>query len=169
MSICIVREMNAARLSSLGSKTFSQAFRELNNPEDFDAYLAHAFSLETIDNELSDSRADFFVAFNGDEPLGYYKLYAGSAPDCVAPLPAVELARFYVLKSEWGKGVGPAMMQQVLNQAREKGFAALWLSSWQKNHRGNTFYGKWGFHIIGEKTFTIGRDVQEDFILRRVL
>ena len=169
MSIRIVPEMNADCLISLGSRTFSQAFRELNNPEDFDAYLAHAFSLETIANELKDSRADFFAAFRGDEPVGYFKLYAGSVPECVAPLPAVELARFYVLKNEWGKGVGPAMMQKALNQAREKGFVALWLSSWQKNHRGNTFYGKWGFHRVGEKTFTIGKDVQEDFVLCRRL
>ena len=36
----IVIEKNAARLSSLGRRTFDQAFRELNNPDDFDAYLA---------------------------------------------------------------------------------------------------------------------------------
>ena len=61
------------------------------------------------------------------------------------------------------------MMQQALDRARAKGFAAMWLSSWKKNHRGNAFYRKWGFETVGEKTFTIGRDVQEDFVLSRPL
>jgi GNAT superfamily N-acetyltransferase len=169
MNIRIAPEKNAARLSSLGCRTFDQAFRELNNPEDFDTYLAHAFSLETISGELKDRRADFFVAFQGAEPVGYFKFYAGPAPQCVTTLPAIELARFYTLESHWGKGVGQAMMKQALDLAREKGVAALWLSSWKKNHRGNAFYGKWGFDKVGEKTFTIGRDVQEDFVLSRIL
>jgi hypothetical protein len=53
--------------------------------------------------------------------------------------------------------------------ARAKGFAAVWLSSWEKNHRGNAFYQKWGFDRVGEKTFDVGGDVQEDVILSRPL
>lgn len=169
MTIRIVAEKDAARLSSLGYSTFNQAFRELNNPEDFEAYLAQAFSLETIAEELKDSRTDFFVAFLKDEPVGYFKLYAGPAPECVTPLPAIELARLYALENHWGKGLGQALMKQALNLARDKGFVAVWLSSWKKNHRGNAFYKKWGFNKVGEKTFTIGKDVQEDFVLSRVL
>lgn len=169
MTLRIVAENNAARLGRLGYETFDQAFRELNSQKDFDAYVAHAFSLDTISGELKDSRNEFFVAFQVDEPVGYFKLYAGTAPECVAPRPALELARLYTLKSQWGKGVGAAMMKEALGRARGKGFAAMWLSSWKKNHRGNAFYKKWGFDNVGEKTFTIGRDVQEDFVLRRLL
>ena len=169
MSIRIVAEKDAALLSSLGYRTFHQAFRELNDPVDFDAYLAHAFSAATLSEEINDSRTQFFVALDGHEPVGYFKLYAGPAPDCVATLPAIELARFYALASHWGKGIGQAMMQRVLVLAREKGFAAVWLSSWKRNHRGNAFYGKWGFDRVGEKTFTLGRDVQQDFVLSRAL
>lgn len=169
MTIRIVAEKDAARLSSLGYRTFNQAFRALNNPKEFNTYLAHAFSMETISDELADGQADFFVAFQGDEPVGYFKLYAGPAPECVTPLPAIELARLYALESHWGKGVGQTMMRQALSLARDKGFAALWLSSWKKNHRGNAFYEKWDFDKVGEKTFTIGKDVQEDFILSRPL
>ena len=168
MTLHIVAEKKAARLSPLGYKTFDQAFRELNNPKDFNAYVARAFSLDTISGELKDSRNEFFVAFQGDEPVGYFKLYAGTAPECVTPRPALELARFYTLKNQWGQGIGAAMMEKALGRAQQKGFAAVWLSSWKKNYRGNAFYRKWGFDKVGEKTFTIGRDVQEDFILSRI-
>jgi len=169
VTLHIVVEKNAARLGLLGYETFDQAFRKMNNQKDFDAYVAHAFSLDTISSELKDSRAEFFVALQGDEPVGYFKLFVGPAPECVTPRPALELARFYTVKSQWGKGVGPAMLEEALGRARRKGFAAVWLSSWKKNHRGNAFYRKWGFDVAGQQTFTIGNDVQQDFILSRVL
>jgi GNAT superfamily N-acetyltransferase len=169
MTLRIAAEKNAARLAPLGYATFDQAFREMNNQEDFDAYLAHAFSLESVSEELKDSRAEFFVALEGDEPVGYFKLFAGMAPACVTPVPAIELARFYTLKSQWGKGVGALMMEEALAVAQKRKWVAMWLSSWKKNHRGNAFYRKWGFDVAGEKTFTIGKDVQEDFVLTRPL
>ena len=169
MKLIIVPETNASLLSSLGRKTFDQAFRKLNDPEHFNAYLAQAFALETLTAELKDGRIEFFVAFQEDQPLGYFKLHAGPAPECVTTRPAIEMARLYALESHWGKGIGPALMEHALALAREKGFAAVWLSSWKENHRGNAFYEKWGFVKIGEKTFNVGGDVQEDFILSRRL
>ena len=169
MTLRIVAEKSAARLCALGYRTFDHAFRELNNQKDFDAYLSRAFSLDTISEELKDNRGEFFVAFKGHEPVGYFKLYAGPAPECVTCRPAIELARFYALQSQWGKGVGKAMMEDALDRAREQGFLAVWLSSWKKNHRGNAFYEKWGFDVVGEKTFTIGKDVQQDVVLSRIV
>ena len=169
MTIRIVVEKNAALLCTLATKTFDQAFRELNNQKDFDAYVSHAFSLDTISAEVMDSRAEFFIALKKNEPVGYFKLYAGPAPECVTSRPAIELARLYALKNQWGQGVGQTMMEEALALSRGRGFAAIWLSSWKKNHRGNAFYGKWGFDVVGEQTFTIGGDVQQDFVLSRVL
>jgi len=169
MTIRIVVEKNAALLSTLAYKTFDQAFRKLNNQKDFDAYVSHAFSLDTISAEVMDSRAEFFVAFKRDEPVGYFKLYAGPAPECVTPRPSIELARLYALKNQWGQGVAKIMMEKALALSHGRGFSAIWLSSWKKNHRGNAFYGKWGFDVIGDQTFTIGRDVQKDFVMSRVL
>ena len=169
MTIRVVAENKAVFLCSFGYRTFDQAFRKLNNQKDFDTYLSNAFSLDTISGELKDSRSEFFVAFQGDEPVGYFKLFAGPAPECVTCLPAIELARFYALKSQWGKGVGKAMMEKAMDLARGHGFSAMWLSSWKKNHRGNVFYKKWGFDVVGEQTFTIGKDIQQDFVLSRRL
>ena len=169
MTIRIVVEKNAALLCTLAYKTFDQAFRKLNNQKDFDAYVSHAFSLDTISAEVMDSRAEFFVALKRDEPVGYFKLFAGPAPECVTPRPAVELARLYALKNQWGQGAGQTMMEEALALSRGRGFAAIWLSSWKKNHRGNTFYRKWDFDVVGEQSFTIGRDVQQDFVISRPL
>ncbi len=167
MGIHVAAENNATLLCRLGSRTFIQAFRAMNNPKDFDAYLSRAFSLHAISAEIEDRCAEFFVAFAEDEPAGYFKLYTGPAPGCVTAQPTIEIARLYALENWWGRGVGDVMMEKILSLARHKGFATLWLSSWKKNDRGNTFYRKWGFEAVGEQTFTIGRDVQQDFIMSR--
>jgi len=160
---------DAALIVNLGLRTFNQAFREMNNPADFNAYIAHAFAADTISAELRDQRSLFVLVFSGETLAGYYKLYRGPAPECVANRPAMEIVRFYTLKKFWGLGVGGSMMENCLELAREKEAAAVWLSSWKKNNRGNAFYRKWGFEIAGEKTFTIGKDIQEDYILVRQL
>jgi hypothetical protein len=37
---------DAVLVADLGRKTFSQAFRDMNDPVDFDAYVSHAFDLK---------------------------------------------------------------------------------------------------------------------------
>ncbi|UCF95139.1 MAG: GNAT family N-acetyltransferase [Desulfobacterales bacterium] len=156
---------DAAFLAALGAQTFSEAFGSRVSPADLAAYLAQAFTVERLARELADACATFSTAYVQGAPAGYTKLHISPVPGCVAERPAVELVRFYLLKRWWGRGVGAALMQSCLELARRQGFATIWLSSWKKNERANTFYHKWRFRVVGERTFTIGTDVQEDFIM----
>jgi ribosomal protein S18 acetylase RimI-like enzyme len=56
-----------------------------------------------------------------------------------------------------------------INYAREKDFKSIWLSSWKKNGRGNAFYTKMGFQIVGNATFALGSDIQDDYIFSKSL
>jgi ribosomal protein S18 acetylase RimI-like enzyme len=60
-------------------------------------------------------------------------------------------------------------METCLKIARRTGYATIWLSSWKINDRANAFYRKWQFREVGEKTFVVGSDVQDDYILARSL
>ena len=158
---------DAALVARLGLKTFSQAFCEMTDPADFEAYINHAFAVEHVTCELRDPKNEFVLAFSKEDPAGYFKLTSGNTHDCVAMSPAIEIVRFYTLKTFWGKGAGALLMDECLGNARQKGFAAVWLSSWKKNDRGNAFYRKQGFEIAGEKTFAFGKDIQDDYVLVR--
>jgi len=159
----------AALLAELGARTFSEAFGALNQPADLAAYLTASFTVERLAAELADTRSTFLIAFSQGEPAGYAKLYAGQAPDCITARPAIELARFYSLKQWWGQGVGAALMKKCVELAQRGEFATIWLSSWKINDRANTFYRHWQFKEVGEKTFVVGTDAQEDFIMARAL
>ena len=159
----------ATLLAELGARTFEQAFGALTPPADLAAYLAQSFAVERLSVELADARSTFLIAYNQGEPAGYAKLYADQPPECVTNRPAIELVRLYALKQYWGQGIGAALMQQCLNLARQQEYTVIWLSSWKLNERANAFYHRWQFTEVGEKTFAVGTDIQEDFILARSL
>jgi ribosomal protein S18 acetylase RimI-like enzyme len=160
---------DAVLLAELGARTFKGAFGSLTPEPDLMSYLAEAFTVERLSLELADPRSTFLIALVNGDPVGYAKLHAGSVPDCVSDKPAVELVRLYSSQEWLGRGVGAALMETCLELARQKGYSTVWLSSWKRNHRANAFYRKWRFQVVGSKTFVVGTDVQEDFILARPL
>jgi len=117
--------------------------------------------------EILDKASIFFIAKLKNQWIGYAKLYHGSPPECVKQLPTIELARLYALKEYLGLGIGPALMNTCTEFAVKHFFKSIWLGSWKENHRGNAFYNKMRFEIIGSKTFELGSDIQEDFIFSK--
>ena len=160
---------DAVLLAELGARTFKDAFGSLIAEPDLMSYLAEAFTVERLSLELADPRSTFLIALVNGDAVGYAKLYAGAVPDSVSDKPAVELVRLYSSQEWLGRGVGAALMETCLELARQKGYSTVWLSSWKLNHRANAFYRKWRFQVVGSKTFVVGTDVQEDFILARPL
>jgi diamine N-acetyltransferase len=161
---------DAAFLADFGAQVFLEAYAAENNPEDMSAYISQAFSPQKQTEELQRSGSVFIIAQIGPQPVGYARLQAGPAPTCITGgEKPIELVRMYSIQSMIGKGVGGRLMQACLNTARAGGFDVVWLSVWQKNERGIAFYRKWGFEIVGTATFTIGSDVQADWIMQHIL
>jgi ribosomal protein S18 acetylase RimI-like enzyme len=160
---------DAAMLAKLGARTFKDAFASLTAEPDLMSYLAEAFTVKRLSSELADSRSTFLIAMVTGRPVGYAKLYAGAVPDSISDKSAVELARLYSCQEWLGRGVGAALMETCLDLARQQGYSTIWLSSWKRNDRANAFYQKWCFQVVGFKTFVMGADIQEDFILARSL
>jgi ribosomal protein S18 acetylase RimI-like enzyme len=51
--------------------------------------------------------------------------------------------------------------------ARRDGHDEVWLAVWEHNARAIRFYEKHGFTQVGEQPFTLGRDVQTDWLMSR--
>ena len=87
---------DAPYLAELGARTFHTAFAADNNPADIDAYVAEAFSDDTILQELKDPQSQFLLAVADDTNIGYAKIRKGKPPDCVDGPKPIELERIYV-------------------------------------------------------------------------
>jgi ribosomal protein S18 acetylase RimI-like enzyme len=156
-------------LAELGVQTFSETFSEDNTPENMAAFLASSFNVETLTAELLDSFSVFLVAEIDGKPAGYAKIRSGEPPSKTEGDKAIELVRLYVLHKWLGQGVGQALMQRCLDEARELGFQTIWLGVWERNKRAQAFYRKWNFVEVGEHTFQLGSDPQRDILMKRTI
>jgi GNAT superfamily N-acetyltransferase len=158
-------EADARLLAALGARLFEDAFGAMNDPDDVRLFLARTYSPELQLAELGEAnRATWFAEMN-HEPVGYTIARRGSeSPHVVARHPA-EVLRIYADRAWHGRGVGGALMNACVEQARAWGCDVLWLGVWEQNARGIAFYEKWGFRRVGEQRFLVGTDSQRDHVM----
>ena len=161
---------DAAVLADLGARLFEQTFGAMNTPEDMQAYLPGAFSAEVQAAEIADPHRVTFMAFDvAGSAVGYAMLRRGSRADGVVAERPVEIQRIYADRRLHGSGLGPALMDSCIDQAQAWQGDVLWLGVWQENPRAIAFYKRTGFVVVGVQDFTLGSDVQHDFIMARPL
>ena len=156
-------------LTELAARTFYDAFVATNTPENMQAYMSQAFTVQQFTDEWEDARAMFYVAELDEQLVGYAKLFRAVPPECVNETNAVELSRLYVVQHCHGHGVAPALMEHCFKAARREKFKAMFLGVWEHNPRAQAFYCKHGFARAGEHVFLMGDDPQIDWWMARVL
>lgn len=158
---------DAALLAELGARTFSDTFAGDNTPEDMVAYLASSFGREQQSAELADPHCVFLIAEADGVAVGYAMLRSGSALENVTGDEPIELVRLYVSREGIGTGIGAALMQACIAEAKQRGYKTLWLGVWEHNHRAQAFYRKWNFLEVGTHGFQLGKDLQTDILMQR--
>ncbi|CAB1062248.1 hypothetical protein D1BOALGB6SA_7024 [Olavius sp. associated proteobacterium Delta 1] len=156
-------------LIELGRRCFYEAFNDVTAPQDMEAYLTTTFQKSEIENQLVDDRSLTFIADIDSDPAGYVYSYPAITPPCVSDKAVIKLERLYLRKRYYGRAVGDALMQVSIDESRSRGYQSVWLSSWELNDRANAFYKKWQFKVVGRQKFTVGNDIQNDYILSRKL
>jgi GNAT superfamily N-acetyltransferase len=159
---------DAAALSALAERTFRATFGPDNTAADMDLHCARSFSPELQRRELANPAVATWLVEDADgSAVAYAQAHRGSAPPGVGGERPLELLRFYV-DAEWhGRGLAAALMETVLEHARETGADVLWLGVWEHNPRAMRFYAKHGFAICGEQVFVLGSDPQRDLVMAR--
>jgi GNAT superfamily N-acetyltransferase len=176
VSITRVRASEAAQLSGFSSRCFDQTYGPLCRAADVDAHIAEFLSASAWLTVLTGATSWVLAAVIDDQWAAYSHLQLAALPEGTASMHAsapsvtpVEICRFYIARKWHGQGVAAALLSEVFTHAAAHGAESVWLSSWQENARANAFYAKWGFGKIGTTTFVMGEDVQQDFLLQRVL
>ncbi|MDQ2890147.1 MAG: GNAT family N-acetyltransferase [Gemmatimonadota bacterium] len=160
---------DAASLAVLAEATFRDTFGEDNSAEDMDAFAGAHFSTAQIRDELADARGTTLLAESEGDLVGYAQLLTGAAVPRHVRSPATEIRRFYVKRSYRGTGLAHRLMKAAVTSAGERGSLAIWLGVWERNPRAIAFYGKFGFVDAGSHTFVLGKDVQTDRIMWRLV
>jgi ribosomal protein S18 acetylase RimI-like enzyme len=167
MQIVPATSAHAKALSEFSAQAFYDAYAYANTPEDMQQYMNENFTEEEIQKEINAKHTFIFLAMENETILGYVKLGTATSPEQLQGKRAIEIERFYVDKKLQSKKIGAALMKFLLDFAKEQGKQIVWLGVWKRNPRAVAFYEREGFRKAGEIPFTLGRDLQTDFLMVR--
>jgi ribosomal protein S18 acetylase RimI-like enzyme len=160
---------DAPALAVLAAIAFRETFGIHYPPEDLESFLASAYALPKIVNELKDPAYRCFVAEDGEGLAGYALLHDGAVEPCVTAPDPIELERIYVLQRALGSGLGQRLLDRCVAFAAASGRRALWLGVWEHNLRAQAFYLRNGFEEVGSHRFRVGTIEDRDLIFQKRL
>lgn len=158
---------DAENLAHLGRSSFCAAFEHLYRPEDLSAFLQQAYSVEAVSDEIADPAITHQLAQDdGDGPLtGFVKVKQPSGyeehSDAANPL---GLGQLYCDPARIGEGIGAALMDWALAEAKSRGCDAIQLSVWSENFGAQRFYARYGFTKIADISFWVGEQRDDEFL-----
>jgi GNAT superfamily N-acetyltransferase len=174
VGIATTDSVDVAELAAVAAHTFPFACPASVTHANIAAFIEANLSDVRFAEYLSDPRRLILTADYDDRIAGYAMLIRGVGDDpevqrAVPVRPAVELSKMYVLPHHHGSGVSTALMDAALAAAADWDAACVWLGVNQKNSRAQRFYTKCGFTINGTRTFQLGADTENDYVMVRRL
>ena len=160
---------DAVALQSISVQTFSETFTEDNTEENLAKYLADAFNITRLTEELNNPESQFYFAVLNDTVIGYLKINLGQAQTELKEANGLEIERIYVLKEFHGKGIAAALYQKAIAIACQQNCTYVWLGVWEENKRAIGFYTKNGFAEFDRHIFMVGDDAQTDIMMKLLL
>ncbi|CAM3942991.1 GNAT family N-acetyltransferase [Flavobacterium branchiophilum] len=156
-------------LCQLAINIFSDTFESNNTTENLNAYLASHFTPDQLFTEWSNPNSLFYIAFDNQKMIGFIKCNFATAQTEPNDNLGMELQRIYVLKSYHGQQVAQRLMDQTVAVAIQHKAQYIWLGVWEFNTKAIRFYEKNGFKIFDKHPFTMGNEVQTDYLMRKEL
>ncbi|MCP8891161.1 GNAT family N-acetyltransferase [Sphingomonas faeni] len=156
-------------LGAMAKRSFRDTFGTLYRPEDLAAFLDQTFGETGLPAQLSDPAFTVRVAVDeAGKIVGFAKIGPVVFPG-EWPATAIELHQLYVRSDQHGAGVGPALMGWAIDVARADARTEMILSVYVDNARAIRFYERYGFVEIGRYVFMVGKQPDDDRIMRLVL
>lgn len=177
-------------LQEFGREAFTRTFGHCYPPEELDFFLSGpAYDADTFLGWIAEADKHHVLlavevesadgtSNDSDRIVGY----SLSSAECHLPHKDVtpnclELCRLYVAPSEFGQGTAQALMHEALlwmdgkRQTRTSGIGSLsrggiWLGVYSENFRAQKFYAKFGFEVVGEYEYIVGRCRDREFIMQ---
>jgi ribosomal protein S18 acetylase RimI-like enzyme len=155
---------DARMVKRLFRSSFIDTFAHLYEPKDLAAFLGK-FTVSAWEGELSDPALAIRLAEEAGEPVGFAKIGPLSVP-YETEAPAMELRQLYILLPWKGQGIAAALIEWALAEMRSRGAEEAFLSVYSDNHRAIRFYGRYGFEEVGAYHFMVGKQADDERIMR---
>lgn len=154
-------------LVAVSRAAFADAFGELYDPADLNAFLGEWRSPERFAAAVADPDTAVTLATEDGRILGYCLTVFGKGFDeRPAPQPAhpAYLSQLYCSGAATGKGLGKALMVDAIDAARARGCDAVQLSVYSENFGAQRFYQRIGFAKVADIYFWVGSQRDDEFL-----
>jgi ribosomal protein S18 acetylase RimI-like enzyme len=152
-------------LSELGRTSFVDKFGHMYRREDLAAFLEETHSPAAVAAELANPGRRYCLAEIDGALAGYCKLAIPSSlaehHDAERP---IEIKQLYTAPGLTGRGIGAALMNSAMIEARKYGADAIQLSVWSGNTDAQRFYARYGFAKVADIAFWVGEQCDAEFL-----
>jgi diamine N-acetyltransferase len=163
-SVTAVEEFDIARIRQLASLIWRAHYAGIISLGQIEYMLAQRYSEPVIRAELDRGDVWWRQAVRGGEPAGFACCLLNEAPG------VMKLDKLYVHPAWQRHGIGAALVEDVLQIARDAGCEALSLMVNKQNEVAQAAYRKYGFVTTGAVVKDIGGGyTMDDYIMSRNL
>jgi diamine N-acetyltransferase len=163
---------DAAALSRLATDSFVAAFGHLYTREDLQAFLDEYRTEAAYRRALANPAKRVQLA-EADGQLAAYCLivFGQHFEERPEPRPAnpAFVSQLYCAPGMSGRGLGAALMDWAIAEARAAGADALQLSVFSENHGAQRFYRRYGFAHVADLDFWVGNHRDHEFLYELAL
>ena len=161
---------DAEMLATLGRDSFVAAFGHLYSAEDLGLFLDTHKTPAAYSRYIADPGVRIALAESNGRPAGFCILVERSEfaehSDAERPM---ALQQLYTDPKRTGQGIGAALMDWALGEARALDADAVQLSVWAENHAAQRFYARYGFEKIADIHFMVGNHRDDEYLLEKRL
>jgi ribosomal protein S18 acetylase RimI-like enzyme len=158
---------DAEALADLSRAAFIAAFGDMYLPEDLAAFLAEYRTPEKYRAHLADPPTLIELAEVDGALGGYCLIVRGHGfEERPPPRPArpMLLSQLYCAPEFTGRGLGAALVEWAIAEAREWRADAIQLSVFSGNTGAQRFYNRFGFAKVAEMDFWVGNQCDHEFL-----
>ena len=162
--------VDASALAALGRDSFIAKFGAMYRPEDLAAFVAEQHSPGIVAAQLADPLYRIAFAQRDGAPVGYFKLVLACGwPEHARGTRAIELKQLYTAPGATGGGIGAALMDGLLAEARAEGADEIQLSVFSENTDAQRFYHRNGFAKVADIHFMVGEQRDAEYLFARMI
>lgn len=163
---------DAAQLAPFARDAFEAAFGHLYKPEDLAKFFAEYRSEAKYRADLAEPAKRVQIAEVDGQLAAYCLIVMGERieerPE-PQPVKPVFISQLYCAGEMTGRGLGAALLEWAIGEARDWGADAIQLSVFSENFGAQRFYQRYGFRHVADIDFWVGNHRDDEFLYELAL
>lgn len=152
-------------IHDMAEVVFRDTYRTILSPEQMEYMMEWMYSLPNLENQVDRGHV-YYIAWDGDEPLGYVSVRKDSVD--ADGIEVWHLEKIYVMPLAQGTGLGLMLLEKAKQHVRDNkpGHKARIELNVNRNNPAVGFYRKQGLTILRQGDFPIGNGFyMNDYIM----